>query len=293
MIKRLAISAIAIMAAATAFGHGHGDCCRPDFCPAAACPDSVAALPRPVTGIYNLELGGTFVTATYLSPLRYSGSAFTLSGSWTKAFNRHPERMTMRFDAAVDVDFTDNPSGNANILGFDARFGWGLGAQWRPAPRWRAGVGGGVDVLAGLLYSTRNGNNPVQVVARTGLAANAFCAYTFCIGRLPVVVEDEVTLPLLSGFFCQEYGESYYEIYLGNHKGLAHFGYPGNALAIDNLLSFKLDFGRTAMQIGYRLDIDTFHANQLKTQTLRNAIVIGVIPGGLGLKQKKTENRYY
>lgn len=255
--------------------------------------DSIADLPRPVTGVYNVELGGSFVTATYLSPLRYKGSDFAITGSWTKAFSHAPQAMTMRFDAIVDFQNTHNPARNASIYGLQAGFGWGLGWRTRISPRWQAGAGGFAEIFGGALYSTRNGNNPVQAIARAGIGLSGFASHTFRIGRLPMVVSDEIRMPLMSGFFCQEYGESYYEIYLGNDSRLAHFGHPGNAFALNNLLSLKLDFGRTAMQIGYRFDVSTFRANRLKTQTLRNAFVIGVIPGGLGLKQKKQENRFY
>lgn len=250
-------------------------------------------LDRPVKALYSLEAGGAFVTSTYLSPLRYHGSAYAFSGAWTKAFNRCPERMTMRFDATVNFTNSHNPARNANIYGLTAGFGWGLGARWSPAPRWSLGVGGMADVYGGALLSSRNGNNPVTALFRFGLAANGFAAYAFRLGRLPVIIADEVKLPLLNGFFCPEYGESYYEIYLGNTHGLAHFGWPGNAPAVNNLLSIRMDFGRTAMLVGYRLDVNTFKANHLTTQTLTNALVIGVIPGGLGIKRHRPANYSY
>lgn len=263
--------------------HGERHCAMP----AGECAQE---LPRPVISTYNLEIGGMRALSTYLSPLYYDGVDFALSGSWTKAFNYSPERMLMRFEANVEVMNLYNPTHTARTLGAFANFNWGLAARWRFAEYWQASVGGMLDLYGGALYLTRNSNNPVSAIASTSLDLSASLSYRFDIGRLPVVVSDEVRIPTISGFFSPGYGEPYYEIYLGNHSRLAHFGWWGNAFGIDNLLSFKLDFGRTAMQIGYRLNLRTFWANNLNTQLLRNAFVIGVIPNGLGLKKKKQAN---
>ena len=52
------------------------------------------------------------------------------------------------------------------------------------------------------------------------------------------------------------------------------------------MLSIKLDFGRTAMEIGYRYDYRSYFANHIVTRTSLNSFVIGVIPQGLGLKKR-------
>lgn len=236
---------------------------------------------RPVTGIYALEVGGAYDFSNYLSPLFYRGTDFTFSGQWTKIFNHCPQRMVMRFESDINFQLMHNPAKTASMLGFTADFAWGLGVRFLPHPKWTVAVGGMVDIYGGALYLPRNGNNPVTALARASLQANASASFQFKMGRLPVTLVEEVRTPLLGAFFCPEYGETYYEIYLGNHKNLAHFGWPGNFFAINNQISLRLDFGRTAMTVGYRLDLNTFHANNLDAQTMRNSLVIGIIPGGL------------
>ena len=239
---------------------------------------------RPVTSVYNIELASQRDISTYLSPLFYTGWDLGVSGSWSKAFNHRPERWLMRFEAGLDLSNMHNPVKTALMFGLTAQFRWGMLARWRPAPRWQVAVGPMLDIFGGALYISRNGNNPVTAMFQAGVAAAAMGSYRFHIGRLPMLLTDEVMLPTLSGFFSPEYGEPYYEIYLGNHSGLAHLGWWGNAFGINNLLSVKLDFGRTAMQVGYRLDYRSYYADHLTTRTLRHALVIGIIPQGLGLK---------
>lgn len=248
-------------------------------------PDSVKALPRPVTGYYNLEIGRRDVLATYLSPVRYHGTEFALSGLWTKAMPFNPVRNTMTFQARADFESLLNPAGSASMIGTHAAFSWGMGWQWQFPRRWTLAVGPTVGADGGAYYLIRNSNNPVDAQFSLWAGVSARAEWSFRIRRLPVLLQDRLTMPLLGGFFAPAYGETYYEIYLGNRKGLAHFGYPGNNLRIDNLLSATLDFGRTAMQIGYRFTYGDQYANHLTTRHAGHYFVIGVVPGGIHLKK--------
>lgn len=241
---------------------------------------------RPVTGLYALEFGSTNVKATYLSPLSYKGTQFSLSGAWSKALPFNPEAAVMQFDVNTDFCNLLNPAQTARMVGLIGEFSWDM--QWRKQlPNdFQITLGGGIDILGGAYYLLRNSNNPVQAMANVSLMPVASASKHFRIGRLPVLISDRVKLPSLGCFFSSEYGETYYEIYLGNHKGLAHLGWWGNNFRIDNLLSVTLDFGRTAMTLGYRLNVNTQWANNLNTKIITNSFVIGVIPGGIGLKKR-------
>ncbi len=241
---------------------------------------------RPVTGIYAIEGGGKKVLATYLSPLRYTGKDFTISGAWSKAMPFNPQHSLMHFNASVSFDNLLNPAHTARMVALSGSFSWGM--SWRTMIPWQLQftAGGCVDIDGGAYWLMRNGNNPIQAMASVNLAPRVSLGRPFKIGKVDFLVRDEVSLPSLSVFFSPEYGESYYEIYLGNHKGLVHAGWWGNNFRIDNLFSLTFDFGRTAAMIGYRFKTDTQWANNLNTQIFTHNIVIGVIPGGIGLKPK-------
>lgn len=241
---------------------------------------------RPVTGIYSVEIGGKNVLATYLSPLHYKGTSLALSGAWSKAMPFNPQSAIMHFHASAGFDNMLNPAHTARMVALNASFSWGM--SWRRQLPWQLQLtaGGSVGIDGGAYWLLRNGNNPIQAMANVNLAARASLGRPFRIGRLPLLVRDEVSLPSLSMFFSPEYGESYYEIYLGNRHGLVHLGWWGNNFRIDNLLSVTLDFGRTAAMIGYRFKADTQWANNLNTKIFTHSLVIGVVPGGIGLKPK-------
>lgn len=247
-------------------------------------------LARPVMQEYAIGIGSSEALSTYLSPLRYSGKCFSLSGNWDKSSQWSPENLVMNFNSIVNYREMHNPQYTAQMLGIDAGFSWGLAWRKRLPASLQVTAGGAVRINGGALYLTRNGNNPVTVLASAGIDAAASISWHGKIKRLPVLVSNRLTLPTLGTFFCPEYGETYYEIWLGNHAGLFHCGWWGNNFGIDNLLSVKLDFGRTAMEVGYRYSRQSYWANHISTAIDTHQFVIGVIPHGLGLKRNKKAN---
>lgn len=241
---------------------------------------------RPVTGVYSLELGGTSVKASYLSPLAYTGTRWGVSGSWSKAMPFNPEKAIMEFN--LDGNFCNllNPAQTARMVGIYGDFSWNMMWRKRLPKDFQVTSGGGIMIEGGAYYLLRNSNNPVQAMANFSLQICASVSKHFTIGKLPILVSDKIKLPSLGVFFCPGYGETYYEIYLGNHKDLAHAGWWGNNFRLDNLFSVALDLGKTAMEIGYRLNVYNQWANNLNTKIVTNSFVIGIIPHGIGLKKK-------
>ena len=250
-------------------------------------PDTISSLQRPVIGSYRVEVGSYHALSTYLSPFYYSGTNYSLSGYWTKILPVNPEHLAMNFEGRINFGNLLNPAHTAHEIAFHANVQWGMEWQKRFHHNWLVGVGGSTGSYGGVLYLPRNGNNPAAAQFAVGLAANAYASRLFYVRSLPVLVSDHLSLPLLSGFFSPAYGESYYEIYLGNRNGLAQFGWPENRFGIDNLLAVTLDLGRTALEVGYRFSMQNERANNLTTRIFNNAFVIGVIPGGLGIRKDK------
>lgn len=248
-----------------------------------------AAKERPVIGSYRVELGTRSDYCTYLSPFSYKGTNLAVSGFWTKALPYNPAHLSMHFEGRANMGSLLNPAHSAREIDMHIQAQWGMMWQTRPAANWLVGAGGSVGAYGGALYLPRNGNNPVSAQFAIGISAGGYASYVLKIKSLPILISDRLNIPLMGGFFCQEYGEPYYEIYLGNRSGLAHFGWPGNRFGIDNLLCATFDFGRTAMEIGYRFSMQNEQANHLVTRTFNHAFVIGVIPGGLGIKSKRRD----
>lgn len=242
---------------------------------------------RSVESVYSVEWGALSLLDTYLSPLRQHGTQIGLGGEWRKHFTHRPDRWTMENTAGLSAGRALNPAGNSYI--YDAWLHYDWGAWWRHGfdngLTLRAGASAGLE--AGVIYLPRNSNNPASAKGELRLSLGAGADWMLRIGRMPVRVSDTARLPSLSVFFSPQYGETYYEIYLGNHSGLAHCGWWGNHFALDNLLAVDLGLGRTALRVGYRLQARTSWVCHLNTQVFTNSLVIGVIPGGIGSKRNR------
>ena len=244
--------------------------------------DSVQTL-RPVTSSYSVEYGAASTLDTYLSPLRYQGSTITLNGSWLKAMRQNPQRLIMAFDASIGLESQLSPARNSRLYDFSLDFSWSMMYRWRPIEHFQVGVGGGAALNIGALYLARNSNNPVSARASVDITANAMASYSLHIGRLPVRLIDRVSIPMVGAFFSPEYGETYYEIYLGNHAGLAHCGWWGNHFRIDNLLAADISLGTVALRVGYHFDFSSGKVHDIVTRHTTHSLVIGLTHDSLNI----------
>ncbi len=248
---------------------------------------------RPVKSVYSIGLGYEKAYDDYLSPVSFDGASLSVRGRWLKAMPANPRRLLMQFDAAITSGFLKSEAG---VPMYDLGLQWSWGMKWRgnAGPVQIAG-GGRLGLEAGALYATRNGNNPVDARASAGLSLDASAAWPVRVKGLPLLISNEVSLPTLSAFFSQQYGQSYYEIYLGDRSNLVHAGWWGNHFGISNLLACDLDFGGTALRIGYRFEVGSRWANHINSQRTYHLVEIGIIPGGIGLRKKdpKIINPFY
>ncbi len=252
------------------------------------CADTIAEadMLRPVTQIYTLEIGERSARAEYLSPIAYSGTEAGISGWWNKVLPFAPRKAMMAFDAHASYASMLNPAGNASMMSLSVRFAWEMRWYTRLPHSLTLSIGGGPAIDCGAMALLRNSNNPVDLTLKAYLRLGASLSWRSKIARVPILLEERLATPLIGAFFMPQYGETFYEIYLGNTRGLAHCGWPGNMAGLANNLTLTLDLGTTALTAGYRFDISSARANSLHTVAITHAFVIGVIPHGLGMKRK-------
>lgn len=238
--------------------------------------DSTAPPLRPLTAFYGISFGSACDFNTYLSPMRQTGSRFGLEASWSRATGFSPEKFIMDFDARLAMDFCRNRQHTSSMTGIDLTLGWDMLYRLRPLPGLQIGAGAGIEMNAGALYLPRNSNNPVAARLSLGLTLNLRADYSFRIGRLPVTLTDRLSLPSLGVFFSPEYGESYYEIYLGDHNGLVHCGWWGNHFQVSNLLLAQFNVCHIRLGVGYRAECRSSYTDHINTRLVNHNLVIGI-----------------
>ncbi len=241
-------------------------------------PDTTAIeVYRPITSSHTIGIPGfSHITNTYLSPLDYKGWSVSLNFDRLQAMKFNPERWIMDLETELEVNRDHNPARNANMWRINLFLQWGMLYRWQFPHAVTLAAGGATSVDVGAIYNQRNGNNPVAAEASWTVDIKAMASWNTRIGRLPLTVVYQTSLPVAGVFFAPDYGELYYEIYLGNDRGLTHFAHWGNFNRWRNMLAVDLHFGSRALRLGYRTSYAAARANHITNRVYTGAFVIGL-----------------
>lgn len=242
---------------------------------------------RPVASTWTVEVGTSHIADTYLSPIKYSGMHYGLTYNRLQAMKTLPA--VQGWNLGVVFDCASNQVKNATMLELRIDGSWRMMRRWQLANGFSLGVGGNVDAQLGALYLSRNGNNPVQAIAALTVGPEAFAQWAGKLGSLPIAVRWQASTPIVGGFFCPDYGELYYEISLGNHSDLVHFAHPGSYRKIDSMLSLDLNFGKTTLRLGYRLNARSSQANNITSRNIEHSAVVGVVCDFITINPRKND----
>ncbi len=242
---------------------------------------------RPVNSSFMLDAGSAHVADTYLSPLKYTGWNASFTYERLQAMKFNPSGWRQQLQIGVEVNGTQNPAGNAEMYYANLSASWGMLHLWRLPHGFSVAAGGSAGADLGGLYNSRNGNNPATAKADITLNATGYATWSTRLWRLPVMFRWQTTLPLTGAFFSPEYDELYYEIYLGNRHGLAHWAWPGNLFRWDNLVTADLDFATTRLRVGFRSRILSSEVNHITTRIFSYSFVIGVTGDWFSVSPRK------
>ena len=241
---------------------------------------------RPVTSSYTYEIGGATLANTYLTPLKYKGWDMALNYERMQAMKFNPEKWVMRLTAGIDLNRTDNPAKNATMWRLVADFSWGMTYRFKLPHNITLAGGGSTSLDLGCVYNARNGTNPVAVEAAWTVNLTGYASWNVKIGRLPVTLRYQPTIPLTGVFFSPDYGGLFYEIYLGNHCA-----WWGNYFRMENLVTADMHLGATSLRVGFRNNILSTSINDITTRTITYSAVIGVTTEWISLNpSRKADN---
>lgn len=240
---------------------------------------------RPVTSAYTVEFGSATLRDTYLTPLKYDGITAAFNYERAQAMKFNPERWVMRLNLSVGIDYTENPARNATMWGTGIKAQWDMTYRWQLPHNLTVGAGPGTGINAGVLYSTRNQNNPAAAKVSWTVNATGYVCWNTRIRNTPVTLRYQPTLPLTGIFFSQEYDELYYEIYLGNRRNLMHPAWWGNYFTMDNAVTADFKFGGTWLRLGYHNTVVSTKVSNITTRMCNHSFVVGISGEWLSLNR--------
>ena len=248
---------------------------------------SALKIERPVNSAFTFDMGSSSILDTYLSPIKYTGMNLRLGYERLQAMKFNPVPWVMQMDAGIEYQRTKNIPRNHSMHSLMIEYQWGMMHRWNVMQGLQLMAGGSTRFRGGAIYNSYNSNNPVSPKIHWSLNLTGMAVYNTNIGNLPVTFRYQASLPFIGAFFSPEYGESFYEIYLGNLENIVHCGWWGNRFDIRNVLTVDLHFGRTSLRIGYRGQIETSFVNNLNYHFYTNSFIIGVSGEWMSLKPRE------
>ena len=223
-----------------------------------------------------VDAGYASVHDSYLTPITYDGMDLAMSIEAVR--NVRNDKWLWQLMFGADYNYVENNVRNNDLHKLMGDITFNMQRVWRNAIARRIDVSVGpmTQLRAGIIYNEVNSNNPVSVRAHWNVGATAMAAWHTRLGRKPVTLRYQVQLPVLGVFFAPDYDESYYEIYLGNHKNLAHMGWWGNRLDMSHYLGADLKLGKTLLRLGYRTRLEHWNVNHIKVHDVTHSAVLGI-----------------
>ena len=174
--------------------------------------------------MFTVEAGYASVHDSYLTPITYDG--WDLAMGYEAMRSLRADKWLWQLQVGADYNNVENKAHNNTLHKLVGDITFDMQRQWRGvfSPRLNLAVGPMTQLRAGIIYDEVNSNNPVSVRAHWNVGVTGMASMDTRFWRLPVTLRYQLQLPVAGVFFAPEYDESYYEIYLGNHRNLAHLG---------------------------------------------------------------------
>ena len=226
--------------------------------------------------VFSIDAGYASIHDSYLTPITYDGLDLGLTYQATHSMGAG--KWLWQLQVGADYNYVENPAQNNNLNKLMGDLAFDMQRSWRGvfAPGLNLSVGPMAQVRAGIVYNEVNSNNPVTVRAHANLGLTGMAWLNTRLGRKPITLRYQAQLPVAGVFFAPEYDESYYEIYLGNHRNLAHMGWWGNRIDMTHYLGAELHLGKTVLSLGYRTRLEHWSVNHLKVHDVTHAVVVGI-----------------
>lgn len=233
---------------------------------------------RPVNSAFTFDIGGAQILDTYLTPIKYTGMNMRIGYERMQVMKFSPLHWISQIDAGIDYQKVKNIPRTRTMHSLMLEFQWGMMHRWHIdcLQGLQIMAGGSTRFRGGALYNAANSNNPVSAKLHWSINMQGMAVYNTHIRNLPITLRYEATLPFIGAFFSPEYGQSFYEIYLGDRRNIVHCGWWGNRFDMRNLFTVDLHFGRTSLRLGYRGEIETSFVNNLNCHFFTHSAVIGI-----------------
>ncbi|MDR2085825.1 MAG: DUF3316 domain-containing protein [Dysgonamonadaceae bacterium] len=237
-------------------------------------------------------IGSASVYDTYLSPLEYKGVNFGALYEQMEMTGWLSGRIVAQQLLFFELSTTENLTGTASNYAGNLEYSYGLYYRFKPVHRFRFFAGMQADALLGFIYNSRNGNNPATAKVNLNLNLSGMATYHFRIKRQPVQLRYQLNLPAIGSLFSPQFGQSYYEIGLGDGQPLFHLASFHNQRIINQLFSIELPLHSSILRLAYVNRLYETQINSLDTRTVSHSFYVGFSKNFYVVKGKENKKNY-
>ncbi|WP_296948186.1 DUF3316 domain-containing protein [uncultured Dysgonomonas sp.] len=253
--------------------------------------DSSLGVPIPLrtNNTLSVSIGSANMYDTYLSPLEYKGFSIHLMYEQMRRTTWFDYKFYKQQIFELDLSKGDNPA--KNVSEYWVLLSYRIGGHYMVynTDNFRLGLGGLWDINGGVLYNERNGNNPASARAYSNLNLSVTASYKFKWGAMRWQIDS----PFMGILFSPKYGQSYYEISLGNSVGLVYFASYHNLRALRNYISMDIPINKYTIRVGYMGSWYQTKVNEIQTHQYTNSFVIGFPIEGVKKPKEKARIDYW
>ena len=246
-----------------------------------------------------LGIGGYMMKDTYLSNEKYGGLGLHFMNERMRLTTMANNKISRQNIVDVDISSVLNGARNANYLSAFADYSLGYHYRFAPWPNLKIFTGGSIHGMFGMVYNTRNGNNPITVHTDIDLNLSFIAIYQIHTKKSPLAVRYQFETPMIGVLFSPYYAQSYYEIFsLGNTAEIFNFNSLHNKFAMRNYLMFDFPVLTTTFRIGYFGNYYSTNINLINRYIISHNVMIGFVKefvafGGRELKRRNLFNSAY
>lgn len=257
------------------------------FCTVFGQKDSLYLNKRSLNSATLVGLGITQALDTYLSPIPYKGSHFSLLSESMRKTRYFDNRLSFQHQFLLHLAQTENPTSTAASYVGSLRYDFSAFYPIATQKDFSILAGASWNMDLGGIYNSRNSNNPASAQLNTNLNIGILALYHW----KRFTFRWQGSTPIAGVFFLPPFAGSYYEIFeLGNQKEAWHFGSFHNQWAFRNYLTVDIPVGKIILRTGYLGDFYRTKANHLTTRLSHHQFMLGLAMESLSFTHKEIKN---
>jgi len=258
-----------------------------------------------INGLHSINegtmigVGGYKMKDQYLSPEKYGGLGFRFMNERMRIIKKSDNKISRQNIVNVDLSTVINGAENANFLSAFADYSVGYHYRFLPDPYFKILAGGSIHGMLGMVYNTRNGNNPMTIHADVDLNFSLIAIYEFRIKKSPVTVRYQFESPFIGVLFSPVYDQSYYEIFsLGNTAEILNINSFHNKFVMRNYLTIDFPIGGSTVRAGYFGSFYSTNIHKIERYIISNNFMLGFVKefvafGGHDMRNRKLFHSAY